>query len=215
MRSGLILCIGALMLLSCGDSETGSSPGALVDNLDWTPTTDGEEFFGVAPEGATCPLEPEGDCPVPEDDCVVLPSGGVCITSFIAECLDQFTVLSVYTQRPDGTALCNWVTLEQTSLRPIRAGDEIEVRAFYFPLTSPIGGEARVAFAIGDELVMERTILIPQPFDFITESWVATKDFPVGTRLLFHVDNHGNNEYGLVEVNICNEREDDTTPCFL
>ncbi|MEM8610045.1 MAG: hypothetical protein AAGF92_23335 [Myxococcota bacterium] len=213
------MTLGAWVLLSCGDGGVDSEPGPVVDNFVWTPTTAGEEFFGAPPEGAQCPLEPEGDCPSPEDDeeCRGLPLDGSCIASFIPECLQGFTVLSVYTQRPDGSPLCNWITLEQPSSRNIAAGDEVELRAFHFALTSPIGGDARIALAVGDELVVERTVLIPQPFNFIVASWVATKDIPAGTPILFHIDNHGNNEYGLVELNICDEREvgDTETPCFL
>ena len=208
MRTLVSFIAVASLIAACGDSgsESESGPGALVDNLLWVPTQDGQELFGVPPEGKQCPLEPEGECPVPEDDCVVVPPGGTCVISFVAECLDQFTVLSVYTQRPDGSPLCNWITLEQPSLRWIREGEEVEVRAFYFPLTSPIGGQARIGLAVDDQIAVERIITIPQPFDFITSSWIADRDYPPGTRILFHVDNHGNNEYGLVEANVCADR---------
>ncbi|MEM7436010.1 MAG: hypothetical protein AAF436_12715 [Myxococcota bacterium] len=218
MRRTALLALLGVLLVGCGDGSGGASvAGPIVDNLDWVPTDAGEEFFGAPPPGATCPPEPEGDCPTSDDDCVVIPPGGTCVTSYVAECLDQFTVLAVYTQRPDGNPLCNWVTLEQPSLRPIRAGDEIEVRAFHFPLNAPFGGTARIAFVVGDVLAVEESVQIPQPFNFINASWVATKDFPEGTPILFHVDNHGNNEYGLVEANICDERPvgDTDTPCFL
>lgn len=215
MRSVLV-SVEALVLLSCGD---GLSAGPIVDNLDWTPSDAGAEFFGVAPEGAICPVEVEGDCPSPEEDeqCEGIPPDGSCVASFIPECLQGFTVLAIYTRQADGSPRCNWITLEQPSLRPIRAGAEIELRAFHFALTTPFGEQARVALVVGDQLVVERLIQIPQPFNFITASWVADRDFPEGTRILFHVDNHGNNEYGLVELNICNDREvgDDGTPCFL
>ncbi|MGB5810859.1 MAG: hypothetical protein WBG86_10030, partial [Polyangiales bacterium] len=102
------------------------------------------------------------------------------------------------------------------TLRDIRAGDEIEVRGFHFALNAPFGGEAHVGFVIGDELAFETTIAIPNPSGSMGGSWVATKDFPAGTPVLFHVDNHGANEYLLIEANICNERDPDgDEPCFL
>ena len=37
---------------------------------------------------------------------------------------------------------------------------------------------------------------------FLSTIWTAPKDYPAGTSLLWHVDNHGTNEYLLIEVNI-------------
>ena len=201
MRSLLIITASLLVLLGCGSSD-GSNAAPLVDNLDWVPTDAGVEFFGPPPEDGVCPFTPEGDCPVPDGECVVIPAGSNCVVSFIPECQDTFTVLAVYTRRPDGTPLCNWITLAQPSLRAIRAGDEVEIRVYHWPLNSPVGGEARIALSVGDELAFEQLILIPQVFQFYTGTWTATKDFPVGTTVLFHVDNHGANEYGLVEINV-------------
>lgn len=187
---------------ACSTTEEGESRAPLIDNLDWVPTTSGEEIFGTPPPTAICILEPEGDCPVPEDECVTIEPGSNCIVSFIAECLDQFTVLSVYTRRPDGTVGCNWITFEQPSLTPIRIGDSVEVRAFHFALNAPVGAEAHIMLSIGDELVFEETVLIPRDFEFYDGTWIATEEFPPGTPVRFHIDNHGSNEYGLVEVNV-------------
>lgn len=196
-----LFLIGCLGLLSgCGDGgEATSEPGPIVDNLLWKITNEGDEFFGSPPPESTCP--PSEDCPVPDGDCVRLSPG--CRPTYIAECFDPFTVLSVYTDS------CNWVTLEQPLLRDIRAGDEVAIRTFHFALTAPSGGEARVSLAIGDQLAFERRFLIPQPSGPANSIWVAPKDMPAGTRVLFHVDNHGSNEYLLVEANVCPELESD------
>lgn len=218
MRNSLIITTSLLALLGCGGQSGGTVPGALVDNLDWVPTDAGTEFFGEPPEDGVCPLTPEGDCPVPDGECVTFPPGSNCVVSFIPECLDQFTVLSVYTRRPNNTPLCNWITLEQPSLKAIRAGDEVEIRVFHWPLNSPVGGEARIALSVGDELAFEQLIPIPQVFQFYTGRWTATRDIPKGTTVLFHVDNHGTNEYGLVEVNVCEPRppggDGEPLPCL-
>jgi hypothetical protein len=121
----------------------------------------------------------------------------------VPECLDTFTVLAVYTRMDDDRLpLCNWLTLEQPSLRAIRAGDEVEVRARHSQLTAPVPGTATMGFVIGDEQVLEYSVAIPTDFAFPSETWTAPKDYPAGTPLLFHVDNHGANEYMLIEVNI-------------
>ncbi len=193
-----------LAVSSCSGSDSGDGlgDGALVSNLDWVPIDSGDEIFGPPPPDAICILEPEGDCPVPDGECVNIEPGSNCVVSFIAECLDQFTVLSVYTRRPDGTVGCNWITFEQPSLTEIREGDSVEVRAFHFALNAPIGAQARIMLSIGDELVFEQTVLIPRDFQFYDDIWIATRDFPAGTPVRFHIDNHGTNEYGLVEVNV-------------
>lgn len=194
-----------LALAACGDSSgTSSEPGALVDNTKWTVSTAGEELFGPEPEDSVCELEPI-DCPQypwPEGECVVL-AGTPCVTAFVPECLDSFTVLAVYTRMPNPSVpLCNWLTLEQPSLRAIRAGDEVEIRMRHASLDAPFSGSARMMFVVGDSMALEYEVLIPSGPVFPSEVWVADKDYPAGTRLLFHVDNHGSNEYNLIEVNV-------------
>jgi len=180
-------------------------PGPLVDNTQWVPSADGEEFFGIPPADSACELEPL-DCPEypwPEDECVTFEPGSTCITAYVPECLDSFTVMAVYTRMPNPTmALCNWLTLQQPSLRPIRAGDQVEIRMRHAPLTAPVPGSARMMFVIGDEVALDYEVLIPSDFKFPSEIWIAPRDYPEGTRLFFHVDNHGSNEYMLIEVNI-------------
>ncbi|MBW1758623.1 MAG: hypothetical protein JRJ80_21005 [Deltaproteobacteria bacterium] len=44
--------------------------------------------------------------------------------------------------------------------------------------------------------------LIPSGSSFPSTTWTADKDYPAGTPLLWHVNNHGRNEYMLIEVNI-------------
>lgn len=111
--------------------------------------------------------------------------------------------MAVYTRMPNpAETLCNWLTLEQPSLRAIRAGDEVEIRMRHSALNAPQPGEARMAFAISDEIALDYEVLIPSNFEFPSVVWTAPKDYPEGTQLLFHVDNHGSNEYMLIEVNV-------------
>ena len=208
----MLLFIG--LFAACGGSGSGtdgsgggagSVPGPLVDNTSWVPSSGDEAIIGSPPEGASCELEPI-DCPEypwPEGECVVFDVGSSCIAAYVPECLDAFTVMAVYTRMPNPTqTLCNWLTLEQPSLRPIRAGDEVEIRMRHSPLTAPVPGTARMMFVIGDEVALDYQALIPSDFQFPSETWVAPRDYPEGTRLLFHVDNHGSNEYMLIEVNV-------------
>ncbi len=183
-----------------------SDPGPLVDNTKWVQSDKGAEFFGAPPEGAVCELTPINcdQYPWPEDDCVDFALTPSCIASVVPECLDAFTVLAVYTRMPtdDRVPLCNWITLEQPSLRAIRAGDRVEVRTRHSQLTAPVPGTARIGFVIGDEQVLDHRVTLPVDYDFPDALWTAPKDYPEGTPLLFHVDNHGQNEYMLIEASI-------------
>jgi hypothetical protein len=209
MLERVVLAAFLCTLWSCGSSSTspGSDPGALVDPTKWVPTTDGDQILGPPPDDAECELMPI-DCPEfpwPEDECVTLDATSTCIASVIPECDSQLgTLLSVYTRMPDNRInLCNWITLEQSSLRPIRAGDQVEVRTFHDALTAPVPGEARMTFVVGDQIAFDYMALIPSGSSFPSEPWIADKDYPAGTQLLWHVDNHGRNEYMLIEVNVC------------
>ena len=203
----LLLC-ASLALYSCssGGEAEGGAPGALVDNTQWVESMRGEEFFGAPPVGSECELEPI-DCdeylPWPEDDCVDFEPTTSCITAYVPECLGAFTVLAVYTRMPDDRVpLCNWITLEQPSLRAIGAGDRVEVRGFHSRLTAPVPGEAHIGLVIGDEQVLDYRVTIPTDSVFPDVEWTAPKAYPAGTPILFHVDNHGQNEYMLIEVRV-------------
>lgn len=180
-----------------------------MDNTLWVPSDEGVEVFGEPPAGSGCELIPV-DCPEypwPEGDCVDYAPGSTCVASFVPECLDSYTVLSIYTRMPDvRLPLCDWITLEQPSLRAIHAGDQVKVRARHSTLTAPTGAQpttARMIFVIGeDEKALDYSVLIPSDYSFPSNTWTAPRDYPAGTRLLWHVDNHGSNEYMLIEVNI-------------
>lgn len=208
MLSRIAFALWLCLSWSC-DSESSSvvsDPGPLVNNTQWVRSDKGEELFGAPPENSECLLTPI-DCPEypwPQGKCVDL-EGSTCIASYVPECFGTYTVLSVYTRMEDERfPLCNWLTLEQPSLRAIRTGDQVEIRAYHFTLTAPPGEKARLSFVVGDELAFDEEITIDPRFgsDFLSTIWTAPKDYPQGTPLLWHVDNHGTNEYLLIEVNI-------------
>ena len=212
-RACVVLCFcGAIWSCSSSSESVGSNPGPLVDNTKWVPSERGAEFFGARPEGAVCDLTPM-NCdeyyPWPEDECVEFEEGSNCVAAFVPECFDPFTVLAVYTrmEKNDRIPLCDWITLEQPSLRAIRPGDQVEVRAQHSRLTAPVPGTARMGFVIGDEQDHDYEVAIPSEDVFPPAPiWTAPKDYPAGTSLLFHVDNHGANEYLLIEVNLLARR---------
>ena len=208
MLSRIVLAFCLVVAFACDSGSGGSNAGPLVDNTRWVPTDEGEEILGQKPDDAVCELMPidcEDEFPWPEDDCVDFAPDSSCLTAYVPECFGTFTVLSVYTRMPnDRIPLCNWLTLAQPSLRPIRAGDQVEVRTFHSKLTAPVpNGEARMTFVVGDRIALDHSVAIPAAdSQFPDATWTADKDYPEGTTLLFHVDNHGSNEYMLIEANV-------------
>ncbi|HET6417265.1 MAG TPA: hypothetical protein VFG22_13295 [Polyangiales bacterium] len=170
-RLGLVICLCAS--LGCSDGGSAPSSGPIVDNTQWVPSSEGEAIFGPQPEGSGCeptPIDCEDYYPWPPGECVEFQANASCIAAYIPECFPpSYTVLAIYTRMPDdGISLCDWLTLEQPSLQAIRAGDVIEVRAYHNELTAPVPGEARMSFAVGDQLAFDETILIPNASEFLT-----------------------------------------------
>ena len=195
MRS-LIIALSCLCVLvsACGGGS-GSESGPLVDNSLWEITDEGEEFFGTPPPDSECP-PPSETCPVPgEEFCPDLAID--CVAGYTPECLTGIEVLAVYSE------VCPWVTLKQNTLIDIKEGDQVEVRIFHFLLTAPRDSVAQVRVVIGDVLALEEDILIPASGGGRDNGeWFAPKDIPAGSPIYYHVNNHGRNEYALVEINV-------------
>lgn len=122
------------------------------------------------------------------------------------------------------SGFCNFVTATQPSMTAIVPGDEVLIRLWHFALTAPDPGEAYVAIQIGDRVVWEARLPIPcrgglvgagtgdcpdNPNPAIVDPPVFDADFeaPAGTPVYFHVQNHGQNGYNLIEIAIGGGRQ--------
>ena len=158
-----------------GGGDTESSRVQLVSPSSWTVIPADEDPFDDAPSATTC--EPES---------------GLKTESFSDEL--AFGVK---------TAECPSVALRQSSLGEISEGDTVFVRAWHFELTAPVDAEAHLGVAIDGETVWEDRIPIPtEEGGLLTAEWTAPRDIPVGSEIVFHAHNHGNNEYYLIEVSV-------------
>jgi hypothetical protein len=173
-RSALVVALAA----ACADEEqdppADPSPRALVDVESWV------RAEGEIPE----PFRPLPDMRIacdPVDGFGPEPFGGVSV----------FEV---------DTGYCNWGTFEQPLLDDIVEGELVRPRLWHFELTSPVPAEGYAAFAIDDEVVWEYRVAIPTPGALASEGFVAERDIPAGTRVLFHVHNHGLNSWNVVDV---------------
>jgi hypothetical protein len=100
------------------------------------------------------------------------------------------------------TEQCPSLTVRQASRTALRAGDTLQIRVYHFALTAPVNASARLIVQLGETRVWEGELPIPSPAAEIVEQWQAGADYPAGTPVLFHVNNHGNNEYTLIGVEV-------------
>jgi hypothetical protein len=200
MRAGL-LCAAALVVAACADAGAESS-------LDASAADAGSDAGDAAVEGDAAALGPRAlvhsalwqrvpwgeDRFDPSEDAE--PPPPCAQGAFGEENLGGELVFYVRTEQ------CPWLTVRQASRSELRAGDTLQIRVYHFALTAPENASARLIVQIGQTLSWEAELPIPSPAAEIVEQWEAGEDYPAGTPVLFHVSNHGNNEYTLVGVDV-------------
>jgi len=113
---------------------------------------------------------------------------------------------------------CNYLTMVQETRTEVAPGDEILIRFWHFALTAPDPGRAYLAIQIGDRIVWDARLPIPcrgglvglipdgdcidtpGAADVDPARFVADFAAPAGTPIYVHVQNHGDNDYSLVEA---------------
>jgi hypothetical protein len=103
------------------------------------------------------------------------------------------------------TAGCNYLTIVQPTLAAIQVGDPIYVRIWHFMLTAPAPAVAYLALRVGDDPLWSAEIPIPSNTGLVIETTTATHAAPAGTPIYFHVQNHGENSYNLIDVKVGGE----------
>ena len=100
------------------------------------------------------------------------------------------------------TDICPYVTLTQTTKQEILAGDEIEFSFWHLVLVAEMPAEAHVVIKLGDYFEFEQTITIPSSEMIYPVRWEASETIPSGTKIYFHLHNHGFNSYRLSEIEV-------------
>lgn len=95
---------------------------------------------------------------------------------------------------------CGWATVEQETKADLIAGDEIQVRVFYFSQTSFPEAEAELVLALEDEAFWSVVVPIPAQSTLEAPLVPIAQDVPAGTKIRFHVGNHGDNSWNLLEL---------------
>jgi hypothetical protein len=153
-------------------AEPLPEPGPLVNNALWQLLNPLEDPFMEAPM-PLCPPLSAGD-----------------------EWLGGELVYALRTER------CPSLTVRQASRREVLAGDTITIRAYHFPLTAPENASALLVLQLGEREILRRELPIPSDASELSETWIADEDIARGTPLLFHVENHGANEYVLISIDV-------------
>ena len=158
----------------CG-TESATEPTlperSLVDHRAWVPVPRDESPFVVPQDARACPLGEKARY----------------------EELGGEPTFAIETQG------CDYATVAQPLRARLDAGELISLRFWNFRLSSPAGSVAHAVLQIDDTLVWEKEIPIPSPSGLTSIEWTVPRDFPQGVLIYFHVKNHGQNEYNLVE----------------
>lgn len=102
------------------------------------------------------------------------------------------------------TGSCNYLVVQQETVADALAGDLIQVRLWHFDLISVDAATAHAALRIGNVDVFEAEVDIPasQPVDaeMLVQEVTLSEDLPRGAPAVFHLHNHGENTWNLVEI---------------
>lgn len=165
-------CLFLLLVPACCNAPDGVR--ALIDHQKWTVLSASEDpFIAHKPEG-------EGECE-PE--------------SFGYE---LFAEEPSYTVRSQG---CAYITVAQPVVSSCCAGENLHLRFWHYSLSNIDGAtEATAAIALDGKTVWEETFAIPGPSGLSAPYIELDSELAEGTRMEFHLRNHGMNSWNLIEV---------------
>jgi len=95
---------------------------------------------------------------------------------------------------------CGWATVAQPIAEGLVAGDEVQLRVFHFAQATFPAAEAEVAVAIDDEILLQALVPIPTRAGLLSSRVSVAADHAAGSVARFHVGNHGDNSWNLVEL---------------
>jgi hypothetical protein len=100
------------------------------------------------------------------------------------------------------TTYCNHATVMQRLPVLLHEGTRVHTRIWYYSQSSFEGAVANVRLRFDDEDLITREVPIPSESALISEDAVMPREMPVGTPVFFHVGNHGDNSWNLLEVSL-------------
>lgn len=100
------------------------------------------------------------------------------------------------------TTNCSAATLEQPIRLPVSAGANLHVRLYHYALTSTVVGVGHLELALGDTSLWTDEIDLPSEGELIETDAVVPTAAAEGTPIRWHVDNHGDNSWNLIELSV-------------
>lgn len=100
------------------------------------------------------------------------------------------------------TARCNYLAVGQPALSGASIGSRIIGKISHYDLTFPEPALAHTALFVGGKLLWERTVAIPGPADVIDVDASVTSAFSAGVPVVFHLHNHGQNNWQLAPLSV-------------
>ncbi len=93
------------------------------------------------------------------------------------------------------TGTCSYFTAAQETGHALEPGDELHMEMWHLTLTAPQPAHGHVAVMLGERVLWEQRIKIPNAGGVYRLTWRADERIPANTRLLLHVHNHGANSW--------------------
>jgi hypothetical protein len=145
--------------------------GPLVDPNVWQTVSASEDPFDDRPATPNCPAG-----------------------AYMSEILSGEEVFSV------DTGACSYITVRQATLRDVAKGERLVARVWHFSLNAGESATAHVALRLGDSTLLDETVPIPSQGGLLAIDQVSDSAFPEGVPVYFHLHNHGDNSWSLVEL---------------
>ncbi len=100
------------------------------------------------------------------------------------------------------TISCDFGTVRFPLLEPIAAGTTVKATVQHGNLSFKSEGDYTIAFAFGANFEVAHTFTQPVPADesFIVKTFTVDHDYAAGDYFIWHVHNHGPNEWNLAEL---------------
>ena len=135
----------------------------------------------------------------PDSDPFELAAAGVrCADKdFAVETIDGGTWFDIL------TADCDHATVQQTTLTELAVGDTLLVWIWHYAMDHE-GGDFTARLALGEsaQTVWETTLPVPAQSGLIYEELTVAEPWPAGSTLWFHLSNHGDNTWSVVEFEV-------------
>lgn len=98
------------------------------------------------------------------------------------------------------TGVCNYLIASQPLLRQLREGQILEGNVWHLDLDATLPGPSHASVSIDGVVLWEVTVNVPSKAQLYPIAQVAPRDFAPGVPVVFHLHNHGTNEWTIQSI---------------